>query len=124
MRPANVRARAALLKYRAELQQVHAHLEQAHAHLLQAHAAHMAEIDQALSELEGDIAGLPNVSIRNLVLAAVQTGPPNGRTRAEILRFIDQHFGVIVKQSTATVTLNRLQNRGLVKFVDGHWFSL
>jgi hypothetical protein len=117
MRSAVVRARAALLKYRAELQQVHAHLEEAH-------AAHVAEIDQTLRELEADIAGLPNVSIRNLVLAAVQTGPRNGRTRAEIIKFIDQHFGVIVKKSTATVTLNRLQEQELVVYSDGHWFPM
>lgn len=115
MRSAVVRARAALLKYRAELQQVHAHVEEAH-------TAHVAEIDQILRELEADIAGLPNVSIRNLVLAAVQTGPKNGRTRGDIIKFIDQHFGVIVKPSTATVTLNRLQTHDLVTFADGHWF--
>ena len=117
MRSAVVRARAALLKYRAELEQVHAHLEQAH-------AAHVSEIDQILRELEADIAGLPNISIRNLVLAAVQTGPRKGRTRAEIVRFIEQHFAVLVNKSTATVTLNRLQNQTLVKFLNGRWFPV
>jgi hypothetical protein len=115
MRSAVVRARAALLKHRAELEQAHAHLEQAH-------AAHVAEIDQILSELEADIAGLPNISIRNLVLAAVQTGPRHGRTRAEIIRFIEQHFAVLVNKSTATVTLNRLRNQKLIILSNGHWF--
>jgi hypothetical protein len=115
MRSAVARARAALLNYRAELDQLHARLEQAH-------AAHVAEIDRILSDLEADIAGLPNISIRNLVLAAVQTGPRQGRTRAEIVKFVEQHFAVLVNKSTATVTLNRLQNQNLVRFSNGRWF--
>src|SRR5437763_492843 len=98
MRSTVARARTALLKYRAELQQVHAHLEQAH-------AAHISEIDQILSELEADIAGMPKIPIRNLILSAVQTAPSHGRTRAQIIRFIEQHFGIKIKSSTATVTL-------------------
>ena len=117
MRSAVARARAALLKYRGELEQVHAHLEQAH-------KAHVAEIDQILAELEADIAGLPNIPIRNLVLTAVQTASRHGRTRAEIIRFIEGHFGVTVKKSTATVTLNRLRNQNLIEFSDGCWFPL
>ena len=117
MRSAVARARAALLKYRAELQQVHAHLEQAH-------AAHISEIDQILSELDADIAGMPKIPIRNLILSAVQTAPTHGRTRAQIIQFIEQHFGVEVKASTATVTLNRLQNQDLIEFVDGYWYPL
>ena len=117
MRSAVVRARAALLRYRANLEQVHAHLEQAH-------KAHVAEIDQILAELEADIAGLPNIPIRNLVLAAVQTAPRHGRTRAQIISFIEQHFGVSVKTATATVTLNRLQNQNLIAFSDGRWFPV
>src|SRR5437868_15456164 len=114
MRSAAARARAALLNYRAELEQVHAYLAQAH-------AAHIVEIDQILQELEADIAGMPKVPIRNLILAAVQKAPRRGRTRAQIIQFIEQHFGTIVKKSTATVTLNRLQNQNLVIFVDGFW---
>jgi hypothetical protein len=117
MRSAVVRARAALLKYRAELEQLHAHLEQAH-------AAHVAEIDQILSELEADIGGLPNISIRNLVLAAVHTAPRQGITRAQIITFTEQHFGVAVNKSTASVTLNRLQNQNLVEFSNGRWFPV
>jgi hypothetical protein len=117
MRSAAARARSALLKYRAELEQVHAHLEQAH-------AAHIAEIDLILGELGADIAGMPKVPIRNLILAAVQTSPRRGRTRAQIISFIDQHFGIVVKPSTATVTLNRLHNQGLVTFANGFWLPL
>jgi hypothetical protein len=117
MRSAAARARAALLKYRAELEEVHAHLEQAH-------AAHLAEIDQILAEIEADIAGMPKIPIRNLVLAAVQTAPRRGRTRAQIITFIEQHFGVAVKKSTATVTLNRLQNQDLIQFADGFWIPV
>jgi len=109
------RARASLLKYRAELDQLHA--ERA-----QAHAAHVAEIDQILRELEADIAGMPKIPIRNLILTAVQRAPRRGRTRAQIIEFIEQHFGVIVNKSTATVTLNRLSNQGLIEFSDGLWF--
>jgi hypothetical protein len=117
MRSAAARARAALLKYRAELEQVHAYLEQAH-------ATHVAEIDQILGELEADIAGMPKIPIRNLVLAAVQTAPSRGRTRAQIIQFIGQHFGIEVKKSTATVTLNRLQGQELIEFSDGFWRPL
>jgi hypothetical protein len=117
MRSAAARARAALLNYRAELEQVHAHLEQAH-------AAHITEIDQILQELEADIAGMPKVPIRNLILAAVQTSPRRGRTRAQIIQFIEQHFGVSVKKSTATVTLNRLRNQELIRFLNGFWLPL
>jgi hypothetical protein len=124
MRSAAARARAALLKYRTELEQVRAHLEEAHAHLEQARAAHLAEIDQALGELEADIAGMPKIPIRNLILAAVQRAPRRGRTRAQIIEFIEQHFGIKVNKSTATVTLNRLQNQGLVEFADGVWLPL
>ena len=115
MRSAVARARAALLKYRAELEQVHAFLQQAH-------AAHVTEIDQILRELEADIGGLPNIPIRNLVLAAVQTAPRHGRARAEIISFIETHFGASVNKSTATVTLNRLKNQNLVNFSNGRWF--
>jgi hypothetical protein len=114
MRSAVVRARAALLKYRAELEQIHAHLEQAY-------ADHVSEIDQALGEIEADIAGMPKIPIRNLILAAVQTAPRYGRTRGSIIEFIDRHFGVKVNKSTATVTLNRLHNQGLIVFSDGTW---
>ena len=117
MRSAVARARAALLNYRAELEQVHARLEQAH-------AAHIAEIDRILQELEADIGGMPKVPIRNLILAAVQTAPRRGRTRAQIIEFIEQHFGIMVKKSTATVTLNRLQNQELILFIDGFWTPL
>jgi hypothetical protein len=117
MRSAAARARAALLKYRAELEQVHTRLEQAH-------AAHLAEIDQILGELDADIVGMPKVPIRNLILAAVQTAPRRGRTRAQIIQFIEQHFGVSVKKSTATVTLNRLRNQDLIHFSDGFWLPL
>jgi hypothetical protein len=117
MRSAAARARIALLKYREDLEQVHAHLEQAH-------AAHLAEIDQILAELEADIAGMPKIPIRNLILAAVQTAPRRGRTRAQIIQFIGQHFGMEVKKSTATVTLNRLQRQELVEFSNGFWHPL
>jgi hypothetical protein len=117
MRSAVARARAALLKYRAELEQSRAHLEQAH-------AAHVAAIDQTLRELEADIAGMPKIPIRNLILTAVQRAPRRGRTRAQIIEFIEQHFGIEVNKSTATVTLNRLQDQGLVEFSDGAWFPL
>ena len=117
MRSAAARARAALLNYRAELEQVHAYLAQAH-------AAHIVEIDQILQELEADIAGMPKVPIRNLILAAVQKAPRRGRTRAQIIEFIEQHFGIKVNKSTATVTLNRLQNQSLVEFADGVWLPL
>jgi hypothetical protein len=116
MRSAAARARAALLKYRAELEQVHAHLEQAH-------AAHLAEIDQVLGELEADIAGMPKIPLRNLILSAVQRAPRRGRTRAQIIDFLNQHFGIKVNKSTATVTLHRLQKQGLVEFQDGLWYS-
>ena len=72
MRSTVARARAALLKYRAELEQVHAELEQAH-------AAHVTEIDQILRELDADIAGMPKIPIRNLILTAVQRAPRRGR---------------------------------------------
>src|SRR5438045_2027358 len=108
MMSAVARARNALLKYRADLEQ--------------AHAAHIAEIDQILSELEADIAGMPKIPIRNLILSAVQRAPHRGKTRAQIIEFIQQHFGVKVKESTATVTLNRLQNQDLIEFVNGYWY--
>ena len=108
MMSAVARARNALLKYRADLEQ--------------AHAAHVAEIDQLLSELEADIAGMPKIPTRNLILAAVQRAPRRGRTRAQIIEFVEQHFGVTVNKSTATVTLNRLQAQGLIEFSDGAWF--
>jgi hypothetical protein len=117
MMSAVARARAALLKYRAELDQLNA--ERA-----QAHAAHVAEIDQILRELEADIAGMPKIPIRNLILTAVQRAPRRGRTRAQIIQFIKQHFGAIVNKSTATVTLNRLRNQDLIEFSNGLWFPL
>ena len=110
MMSAVARARNALLKYRADLEQ--------------AHAAHVAEIDQILRELEADIAGMPKIPIRNLILTAVQRAPRRGRTRAQIIEFVEQHFGVIVNKSTATVTLNRLQTQGLIVFSDGAWFPI
>jgi hypothetical protein len=117
MMSAVARARAALLKYRAELDQLHA--ERA-----QAHAAHVVEIDQILRELEADIAGMPKIPIRNLILTAVQRAPRRGKTRAQIIEFIEQHFGVIVNKSTATVTLNRLRNKDLIEFSNRLWFPL
>jgi hypothetical protein len=117
MMSAVARARAALLKYRAELDQLHA--ERA-----QAHAAHVVEIDQILRELEADIAGMPKIPIRNLILTAVQRAPRRGKTRAQIIEFIEQHFGVIVNKSTATVTLNRLRNQDLIEFSNRLWFPL
>jgi len=117
MRSAVARARAALLKYRAELDQLHADR-------VQAHAAHVAEIDQIIREIEADIAGMPKIPIRNLILTAVQRAPRRGRTRAQIIEFVEQHFGVIVNKSTATVTLNRLQTQGLIEFSDGAWFPI
>src|ERR1700751_228345 len=114
MRSAVARARAALLKYRAELEQLHVHLEQAH-------AAHHAEIDQILAELGADIAGMPKIPTRNLLLAAVQTGPRHGRTRAQIVDFLEEHFGVTLKNSTTTVYLNRLKHQGLIKYSNRHW---
>ena len=110
MMSAVARARNALLKYRVELEQ--------------AHAAHVAEIDQLLSELEADIAGMPKIPIRNLILAAVQRAPRRGRTRAQIIKFVEQHFGIVVNKSTATVTLNRLQNQGLIEFSNGVWLPV
>jgi hypothetical protein len=110
MMSAVARARNALLKYRADLEQ--------------AHAAHVAEIDQLLSELEADIAGMPRIPTRNLILAAVQRAPRRGRTRAQIIEFVEQHFGIIVNKSTATVTLNRLKNQGLIEFSNGVWFPV
>ena len=110
MMSAVARARNALLKYRADLEQ--------------AHAAHVAEIDQLLSELEADIAGVPKIPIRNLILAALQRAPRRGRTRAQIIEFIEQHFGIIVNKSTATVTLNRLKNQGLIELSNGVWFPV
>src|ERR1700751_5858315 len=104
------RVRIALLKYRADIEQ--------------AHAAHLAEIDQILRELEADIAEVPKIPIRNLILTAVQRAPRRGRTRAQIIEFIEQHFGVIVNKSTATVTLNRLKNQGLIEFSNGVWFPI
>src|ERR1700730_16477401 len=112
MRSEVARARAALLKYRAELDQLHADVEQAH-------AAHVAEIDQILRELEADIAGAPKIPTRNLILAAVQRAPRRGRTRAQIIEFLEQHFGITVNKTTATVTLNRLKHQGLIKFTNG-----
>src|SRR6266446_3743343 len=110
MMSAVARARNALLKYRADLEQ--------------AHAAHVAEIDQILRELEADIAGMPKIPTRNLILAAVQRAPRRGRTRAQIIEFVEQHFGIIVNKSTATVTLNRLKNQGLIEFLNGVWFPV
>ena len=117
MRSAVARARAALLNYRAELDQLHAHLEQAH-------AAHVAEIDQILRELEADIAGMPKIPIRNLILTAVQRAPRRGRTRAQIIEYIQQHFEITVNKSTATVTLNRLRNQHLIELSNGVWFPV
>jgi hypothetical protein len=102
------RVRIALLKYRADIEQ--------------AHAAHLAEIDQILRELEADIAEVPKIPIRNLILTAVQRAPRRGRTRAQIIEFIEQRFGIKVNKSTATVTLNRLQDQGLIEFSNGVWF--
>jgi hypothetical protein len=110
MMSAVARARNALLKYRADV--------------VQAHATHLAEIDQLLSELEADIAGMPKIPTRNLILTAVQRAPRRGRTRAQIIEFVEQHFGIIVNKSTATVTLNRLKNQGLIEFSDGVWFPV
>jgi hypothetical protein len=110
MRSAVARARAALLKYRANLEA--------------AHADHVAELDQILRELDADIAGMPKIPIRNLILTAVQRSPRRGRTRAQIIEFVEQHFGVIVNKSTATVTLNRLKNQGLIEFSNGVWFPV
>jgi hypothetical protein len=104
------RARNALLKYRAELEQ--------------AHAAHLAEIDQILRELETDIEEMPKIPVRNMVLTAVQRAPRRGRTRAEIIQFVEQRFGTTVKKSTATGTLNRLRIDGLIEFVNGVWFPI
>ena len=117
MMSAVARARAALLKYRTELDQLHA--ERA-----QAHAAHVAEIDQILREIEADIAGIPKIPLRNLILTAVQRAPRRGKTRAQIIEFIEQHFGIMVNKSTATVTLNRLKNQGLIELSDGVWFPV
>ena len=103
------RARNALLKYRAEV--------------VEAHAAHLAEIDQALRELEADIAGMPKIPLRNLILTAVQRSR-HGRTRAQIIEFVEQYFGVTVNPSTATVTLNRLRDQNLIEFSEGRWFPL
>jgi hypothetical protein len=91
------------------------------ADLEQAYATHLSEIDQILEELEADIAGFPQIPIRNLILTTVQKAPRRGRTRAQIIEFIDQHFGIKVNTSTATVTLNRLQTQGLIEFSDGVW---
>jgi hypothetical protein len=107
MMSAVARARNMLLRYRADMEQ--------------AHAAHVAEIDQILRDLEADIAGLPKIPIRSLILAAVQRAPRRGKTRAQIIEFVEQHFGVIVNKSTATVTLNRLQNQGLIVLSNGMW---
>jgi hypothetical protein len=104
------RVRTALLKYRADIEQ--------------AHAAHLAEIDQILRELEADIAEAPKIPIRNLILTAVQRAPRRGRTRAQIIEFIEQRFGMKVNKSTATVTLNRLQDQGLIEFSNGVWFPV
>jgi hypothetical protein len=117
MMSAVARARAALLKHRAELEQLRAYREQVH-------VAHVAEIDQILRELDADIAGTPKIPIRNLILTAVQRAPRRGRTRAQIIEFVEQHFGVVVNKSTATVTLNRLQTQGLIVFVDGVWVPI
>jgi hypothetical protein len=117
MRSAVARARAALLKYRAELDQLHADR-------VQAHTAHVAEIDQILRELEADIAGMPKIPIRNLILTAVQRAPRRGRTRAQIIEFVEEYFGIEVNRSTATVTLNRLRNQGLIRLTNGVWFPM
>jgi hypothetical protein len=104
------RARNALLKYRADV--------------VQAHAAHLAEIDQSLRELEADIAGMPKIPLRNLILTAVQRSPRRGRTRAQIIEFVEAYFGIEVNKSTATVTLNRLRNQGLIRLTNGVWFPM
>jgi hypothetical protein len=114
MRSAAARARIALLKYREELELVHAQL-------VQAHAAHLAEIDQILTEIGADIAGMPKLPIRSLILSAVQTAPQRGRTRAQIITFLEQHFGMTVKKSTVTVYLNRLKHQGFIEFFNGYW---
>jgi hypothetical protein len=110
MMSAVARARNALLKYRADV--------------VQAHAAHLAEIDQSIRELEADIAGMPRIPLRNLILTAVQRSPRRGRTRAQIIEFIEEYFGVVVNKSTVTVTLNRLRNQGLIKLSNGVWFPV
>jgi hypothetical protein len=110
MMSAVARTRNALLKYRADIEQ--------------AHAAHVAEVDQILRELEADIAGMPKIPTRNLILAAVQRAPRRGRTRAQLIEFAEQHFGITLNKSTATVTLNRLKNQGLIKFSNGVWFPV
>jgi hypothetical protein len=110
MMSAVARARNALLKYRADV--------------VQAHAAHLAEIDQSIRELEADIAGMPRIPLRNLILTAVQRSPRRGRTRAQIIEFIEEYFGVGVNKSTVTVTLNRLRNQGLIKLSNGVWFPV
>jgi hypothetical protein len=110
MMSAVARARNALLRFRADV--------------VQAHAAHLAEIDQALRELEADIAGMPKIPLRNLILTAVQRAPRRGRTRAQIIAFIEEYFGVEVNKSTVTVTLNRLRNQGLIRFSNGVWFPV
>src|SRR5690348_3721634 len=117
MRSAAARARAALLKYRAEL-------EEAHAYLAQPHTAHLAEIDQILAEIEADIARMPKIPIRNLNLAAMQTATRGGSTQAQIITFIEQQFGVVVKKSIATGILIRFQNQDLKQFTDVFWIPV
>src|SRR5215472_4901073 len=104
------RVRNVLLKYRAELEQ--------------AHADHLAEIDQILGEFQADMEEMPKIPVRNMVLTAVQRAPRRGRTRAEIIQFVEQRFGTTVKKSTATGTLNRLRTDGLIEFIDGVWFPI
>ena|SRR5215472_16201173 len=104
------RVRNVLLKYRAELEQ--------------AHADHLAEIDQILGEFQADMEETPKIPVRNMVLTAVQRAPRRGRSRAEIIQFIEQHFGITVKKSTTTVTLNRLQTNGLVEYINGVWLPI
>src|SRR5215831_6699434 len=101
MMSAAARTRNALLKYRAALEQ--------------AHATYLADLEQILREFEADIAETPKIPIRTLILTAVQRAPRRGRTRAQIMEFVDQHFGIKVNKSTATVTLNRLQDQRLVE---------
>jgi len=124
VRSADVRARSALLKYRAELDQLHAGFKQLQADFEQAFAAHLAEIDQLLRELDADTARAPKIPTRHLILATVKRAPQRGRTRAQIIDFLEQHFGITVKKSTATVTLNRLKHDNLIEFSNGHWFPL
>src|SRR5215469_13903914 len=89
VRSADARARSALLKHRAELDQLHAGFKQLQADYEQAFASHVAEIDQLLRELDADTASAPKIPTRHLILAAVQRAPQRGRTRAQIIDFLE-----------------------------------